>query len=80
MEKYALFEQGLKDLYEVAKLLRTNSCYINSQNNTETSTTQPPSSEAFSGNVVSLKINLICLLFQSIYIYIYIWIGISCNE
>ncbi|CAF4452748.1 unnamed protein product, partial [Adineta steineri] len=51
LEKYAMFEQALKDLYDVAKLLRTNSCYINTQNNSEASTPQPPSAEALSGNV-----------------------------
>ncbi len=53
LEKYAIFEQGLKDLYDVAKLLRTNSCYINGQNNSEASTPQTPPTEALSGNVVS---------------------------
>ncbi len=59
-----MFEQGLKDLYDVAKLLRTNSCYINEQNNNETTTPQPPSSEALSGNVVSRRnssMDLFCL-------------------
>ena len=48
-----MFEQGLKDLYEIAKLLRTNSCHINEQNGTETTERPLPSSEALSGNVVS---------------------------
>jgi hypothetical protein len=53
LEKYALFEQGLKDLYDVAKHLRTNSCYINGQNGTDGSSTGSPSTEGLSGNVVS---------------------------
>ncbi|CAF1349808.1 unnamed protein product [Adineta steineri] len=57
LEKYAMFEQGLKDLYDVAKLLRTNSCYINTQNNSDASTPQPPSAEALSGNVESVAMN-----------------------
>ncbi|CAF4637163.1 unnamed protein product [Rotaria sp. Silwood1] len=58
LEKYAMFEQGLKDLYELAKLLRTNSCYINEQNNTEQTTSVPsPPAEAFSGNVESVAMN-----------------------
>jgi hypothetical protein len=70
-----MFEQGLKDLYEVAKLLRTNSCYI-AQNNTEASTPSPPppSSEALSGNVVNILYDLLFLLL------ILCYVGISCNE
>ncbi len=59
-----MFEQGLKDLYDVAKLLRTNSCYINGQNTNETFTPQPPFSEALSGNAVSRRnssMDLFCL-------------------
>ncbi|CAF4380114.1 unnamed protein product [Rotaria sp. Silwood2] len=58
LEKYAMFEQGLKDLYELAKLLRTNSCYINEQNNTEASPSAPlPPAVALSGNVESVAMN-----------------------
>ena len=49
-----MFERGLKDLYDIAKHLRTNSCYINGNDTTESSTSQPPSSVAFSGNVVRI--------------------------
>ncbi|UJR38397.1 hypothetical protein I4U23_031066 [Adineta vaga] len=55
LEKYALFEQGLKDLYDVAKLLRTNSCYINPLNDSDTSAS--PASQSFSGNVESIVMN-----------------------
>lgn len=48
-----MFEQGLQDLYDVARLLRTNSCYINEQNGTDETSTHSPSAEALSGNVVS---------------------------
>ncbi|CAF3803987.1 unnamed protein product [Rotaria sordida] len=58
LEKYAMFEQGLKDLYELAKHLRTNSCYINEQNNTEISkSVSPLPAVAFSGNVESVAMN-----------------------
>ena len=57
-----MFERGLRDLYDIAKHLRTNSCYINGENSTETTTTAPPSSEAFSGNVVGRFANVFCLL------------------
>lgn len=50
-----MFERGLKDLYDIAKHLRTNSCYINGNDTAESSTSQPPSAEALSGNVVRLS-------------------------
>lgn len=49
-----MFEQGLQDIYHIAKLLRTNSCYINDKNITETTTPTPSRpTVALSGNVVN---------------------------
>ncbi|CAF3675437.1 unnamed protein product [Rotaria socialis] len=56
LEKYAAFEQGLRDLYDIAKLLRTNSCSIDEHNNTETSTSSRPA-VTFTGNVESVAMN-----------------------
>lgn len=52
LERYALFEQGLHDIYQIAQLLRTNSCYIQDSDSAETESKPPTSAESLSGNVV----------------------------